>query len=79
MREVLKMNYYERLKGEKAELSQRISALSFFINVAPKYKELSAKHKRLLCLQLEFMKAYLLILDLRIEDIKERSAGDEIH
>lgn len=65
------MDYLERLKEEKTELSQRISALSFFIHVAPKYKELSTKHKRLLCLQLEFMKAYLLILDLRIEDIEK--------
>lgn len=65
------MNYIERLKEEKTELSQRISELSFFIHVSPKYKELSTNHKRLLCLQLEFMKAYLLILDLRIEDIEK--------
>lgn len=71
------MNYYRRLKEEQAELSGRITALTFFINVAPRYKLLSTKHKRLLCLQLEFMKAYLLILDLRIEDIE--GAGDEIH
>lgn len=71
--------YYKRLKEEHAELSGRISALSFFINVAPRYKELSTNHKRLLCLQLEFMKAYLLILDLRIEDIEKGSADNEIH
>lgn len=70
----VKMKYYERLKEEKAELSNRISALSFFIHKVPKYQELSTKHKRLLCLQLEFMKAYLLVLDLRIEDIKK--SGD---
>lgn len=71
------MNDFERLKEEKAELLQRISALSFFIHVAPKYKELSTKHKRLLCLQLEFMQAYLLILDLRIEDIEKEGAKNE--
>lgn len=66
------MNYFERLKAEKMELEQRISSLSMFISIAPKYKELSVKHKRLLCLQLDFMKAYLLILELRIEDIESR-------
>lgn len=65
------MNYFKRLKEEKMELEQRISSLSMFINIAPKYKELSINHKRLLCLQLEFMKAYLLILQLRIEDIEK--------
>lgn len=64
------MNYYERLKDERAELAQRISALGLFIHTAPKYEELTATHKRLLCIQLEFMQAYLLILDLRIEDIE---------
>lgn len=64
------MNYFERLKAEKTELSQRISALGAFIHVSHTYKKLSTKHKRLLCLQLEFMQAYLLILDLRIEDIE---------
>jgi len=66
------MNYFERLKAEKTELEQRISSLGTFINIVPTYKELSVKHKRLLCLQLEFMKAYLLILELRIEDIESR-------
>lgn len=66
------MTYFERLIAEKMELEQRISSLRFFINVAPKYKELSTKHKRLLCLQLDFMKAYLLILELRVEDIEKR-------
>lgn len=64
------MNFLERIKAEKMNLEQLISSLSFFINVAPEYKELSTKHKRLLCLQLDFMKAYLLILQLRIEDIE---------
>lgn len=67
------MDFYERLKVEKLELEQLISSLSFFIHVAPKYKELSTKHKRLLCLQLEFMKAYLLVLELRIEDIEKET------
>lgn len=66
------MSYFERLINEKEELSQRISALSCFIHIAPKYKELSANHKRLLSLQLEFMQAYLLVLDLRIEDIRKK-------
>ncbi len=64
------MNYFERLIKEKDELSQRISALSYFIHIAPKYKELSTHHKRLISLQLEFMQAYLLVLEMRIEDIK---------
>ena len=68
------MNYFERLKEEKTELSQRISALSFFIYVAPKYKELSTYHKRLLCLQLDYMKVYFLILELRIKDIEKEGA-----
>lgn len=65
------MDYFERLKVEKTELEHLISSLSFFIHVAPKYRELSTKHKRLMCLQLDFMKAYLLILELRIEDIEK--------
>lgn len=65
------MNFLERAKAEKMNLEQLIGSLSFFINVAPNYKELSTKHKRLLCLQLEFMKAYLLVLELRIEDIEK--------
>lgn len=71
------MNYYEHLKEEKAELSKRISALSFFIHVAPKYKELSTNHKRLLCLQLEFMQAYLLILDMRLDDVEKEGSKSE--
>lgn len=71
------MNYFERLKEEKTELSQRISALSFFIYVAPKYKELSTEHKRLLCLQLEFMKACFLILELRIKEIEKEGEKNE--
>lgn len=65
------MDFLERVKAEKMNLEQLIGSLSFFINVSPKYKELSTKHKRLLCLQLDFMKAYLLILQLRIEDIEK--------
>ena len=42
------------------------------IHISPIYTELSTKHKRLLCLQLEFMQAYLFILDLRIEEIEKR-------
>lgn len=64
------MNYFDRLNAEKNELLQRISALSFFIHVSPKYESLSSKHKRLICLQYDFMKAYLLVLEMRIEDIK---------
>lgn len=70
------MNYFERLKGEKRELEQRIRSLSMFINIAPKYKELSVKHKRLLFLQLEFMTAYSLILEMRIEDIENGENND---
>lgn len=70
------MNYFERLKNEKTELEQRINALTAFIYLAPKYEELSTKHKRLLCLQLDMMKAYLLILQLRIEDIEK--GGDNV-
>ena len=65
------MDFFERLKAEKMSLEQLISSLSFFIHVAPKYNELSTKHKRLLCLQLEFMRAYLLVLELRIDDIEK--------
>lgn len=65
------MNVLERVKAEKMSLEQLISSLSFFINVAPKYEKLSTKHKRLLCLQLEFMRAYLLVLELRIEDLEK--------
>lgn len=71
------MDFLERIKVEKIELEQLISSLSFFINLAPKYKELSTKHKRLLCLQLDFMKAYLLILELRIEDIENSDKKEE--
>lgn len=71
------MDFYERLKVEKLELEQLISSLSFFIHVAPKYKELSTKHKRLLNLQLEFMRAYLLVLELRIEDIEKDGEQNE--
>ena len=71
------MNFLERLKIEKMNLEQLIDSLSFFINVAPKYKELSTKHKRLLNLQLDFMKAYLLILQLRIEDIEKDGKNNE--
>ena len=70
------MNYIERLKEEKTELSQRISALSFFIHIAPRYKELSTNQKRLLCLQFEFMKAYLLVLELRIKDIENEGDSE---
>lgn len=70
------MNYFERLIKEKEELSQRINALSCFIHIAPRYKELSTNHKRLLSLQLEFMQAYLLVLDLRIEDIRKRDKDE---
>lgn len=72
------MDFLERIKVEKMQLEQLIGSLSFFINVAPEYQELSTKHKRLLCLQLEFMKAYLLILELRIEDIEKNQNSEVI-
>ena len=71
------MDFIERIKVEKMELEQLVSSLAFFINVAPKYKELSTKHKRLLCLQLDFMRAYLLILELRIEDLENSDKKEE--
>lgn len=70
------MDYYERLKEEREEVVQRISKLSAFINLSPFYERLSTHHKRLLCLQLEFMKGYSFMLDLRIEDI-ERCDNNE--
>lgn len=70
------MYYYKRLKEEKSALSQLTNSLEIFIHISPTYKELTAYHKKLLCLQLEFMKGYLFILNLRIEDI-ERTVNYE--
>lgn len=64
------MNYYYRLINERDELDKKIFALSAFINMSDIYKTLSAKQKRLLCLQREFMQAYLLVLTMRIEEIQ---------
>ncbi len=62
------MNAFESLKEERTELSRRINRLALFIHVSPEFKELSAEYKRLISFQFEFMKAYLLVLELRIKD-----------
>lgn len=64
------MNWFYSLINERDELDKKIFALSAFINMSDTYKTLSAKQKRLLCLQREFMQAYLLVLTMRIEDIQ---------
>ena len=64
------MNWFYRLISEREELDKKIFALSAFINMSDTYKTLSTKQKRLLCMQREFMQAYLLVLTMRIEDIQ---------
>lgn len=64
------MNTLEYLKLERKELSQHIVTLSLFVSISPEYKKLPTNHKRLICSQLEFMKAYLCMIDLRIECIE---------
>lgn len=64
------MNWFYILINERDELNKKIFTLSAFINTSDLYKTLSAKQKRLLCLQREFMQAYLLVLTMRIEDIQ---------
>lgn len=61
------MNFYDHLLNERDEVRNRINSLSFFIKVAPRYKELSNAHKKLLSTQLYYMRRYLNILDLRID------------
>lgn len=61
---------FYRLLNERDDLDKKICSLSAFINMSDTYKTLSAKQKRLLCLQREFMQAYLLVLTMRIEEIQ---------
>lgn len=61
------MNFYDRLLNERDEVRNRINSLSFFIKIAPRYKEMSNAHKELLNKQLYYMRRYLNILDLRID------------
>ena len=64
------MEYFERLKEEREDLMLRFNKLNTFINLSPFYERLPTYHKRLLCLQLEIMRGYCVVLDLRIEDIR---------
>lgn len=66
------MNFYDRLLNERDDVSNRINSLSYFIKVAPRYKELSDSHKRLLIHQLYYMKRYRSILDLRIDLLEKK-------
>ena len=71
------MNFYDRLLIERDDLRNRINSLSFFIKIAPRYKELSDTHKKLLNTQLYYMRSYLDILELRITLLeKEGNAND---
>lgn len=71
------MNFYDRLLIERIDLRNRITSLSFFIKVAPRYKELSNVHKQLLNDQLSYMRKYYEILDLRIALLeKEGNTND---
>lgn len=71
------MNFYDRLLIERIDLRNRITSLSFFIKIAPRYKELSNAHKKLLNDQLSYMRKYYEILDLRIALLeKEGNTND---
>lgn len=71
------MNFYDRLLIERIDLRNRITSLSFFIRIDPRYKELSDTHKKLLSTQLYYMREYLNILDLRIALLeKEGNTND---
>lgn len=71
------MNFYDRLLIERIDLRNRITSLSFFIKLAPRYKELSNEHKQLLNDQLSYMRKYYEILDLRIALLeKEGNTND---
>jgi hypothetical protein len=65
------LKFFERLLDERTELQRKIKTLNFFIKVAPNYKELNDFQKSALVEQLEVMKKYLDILNVRIENIEE--------
>jgi hypothetical protein len=65
------LKFFERLLDERTELQRKIKELNFFIKIAPNYKELNDFQKSALVEQLEVMKKYLDILDVRIENIEE--------
>lgn len=71
------MNFYDRLLNERDEVRNRINSLSFFIEVAPRYKELSDSHKILLNKQLYYMRRYLNILDLRIDLLEKEGLNND--
>lgn len=71
------MNFYDRLLNESDEVRNRINSLSFFIKVAPRYKELSDSHKSLLNKQLYYMRKYLNILDLRIDLLEKEGLNND--
>lgn len=57
----------QRVIAERDELAVRISALEDFVNSSPIYTTLPSKDRQLLTKQLEAMRAYLFVLDARIE------------
>lgn len=65
------MGFYNRLLDEREQLADRIKNLDFFIKVSPAYVRLSNDMKSLLSEQLSVMRAYLSILDKRIQLIGE--------
>lgn len=56
----------ERVEKELEDLSEKIKKLQDFINDNPLYSKLSETQQALLACQLDFMKGYARVLDLRL-------------
>lgn len=61
--------FFKSLISERDTLQARIDRDSIIINISPLYKEMTTPEKRLMCLKREFMQAYLLALQMLIEEI----------